>query len=132
MAHRPSTGELTLWSSDTGIDGHNPIDLDELDHLIPIDQMSSRVAYRDMADFAAALSDEREAAQLSRALDGPKPFRRFRNEIHQRLPHLVPVWNAFQQHRANGHAVEWLYDNNLIDEPTFDRYRADHPDPDVP
>jgi hypothetical protein len=27
----PQTGEITIWTSDTGIDGQNPVDLDELD-----------------------------------------------------------------------------------------------------
>ena len=31
----PGTGEIVLWTSDTGIDGENPVDLDELD-LLPL------------------------------------------------------------------------------------------------
>ncbi len=27
----PASGELVLWTSDTGIDGRNPVELDELD-----------------------------------------------------------------------------------------------------
>jgi hypothetical protein len=32
----PQTGEVAFWTSDTGIDGQNPVDLDELD-LVCID-----------------------------------------------------------------------------------------------
>ncbi|MEO7423516.1 MAG: hypothetical protein ABIU87_14160 [Ornithinibacter sp.] len=32
----PRTGEVAFWTSDTGIDGENPVELDELD-LILID-----------------------------------------------------------------------------------------------
>ena len=31
----PRTGQVAFWTSDTGIDGENPVDLDELD-LIPM------------------------------------------------------------------------------------------------
>ncbi len=29
----PQTGEIAFWTSDTGIDGQNPVDLDEVDLL---------------------------------------------------------------------------------------------------
>jgi hypothetical protein len=38
----PRTGEIAFWTSDTGIDGENPIDLGEVD-LLPIDPLPSRV-----------------------------------------------------------------------------------------
>jgi hypothetical protein len=37
----PRTGQVAFWTSDTGIDGENPVDIDELD-LIPIDPAESR------------------------------------------------------------------------------------------
>ena len=30
----PDTGEIAFWTSDTGIDGQTPVDLDELDLLV--------------------------------------------------------------------------------------------------
>lgn len=49
-AHRwlldPRTGQVAFWTSDTGIDGVNPVEIDELD-LIPIDPIPSYVWYRD-------------------------------------------------------------------------------------
>jgi hypothetical protein len=61
----PQTGEIVFWTSDTGIDGQTPIDLDDLDELglIGIDPLPSWVWYQDMADFAEAVTDER-AGQL--------------------------------------------------------------------
>ena len=53
----PTTGQVAYWTRDTGIDGENPVDLDELD-LIPIDPLPSKVWYQDMADFADRVSDE--------------------------------------------------------------------------
>ena len=47
----PQTGEIAFWTSDTEIDGENPVDPDALD-LMPIDPLPSGVWYADMADFA--------------------------------------------------------------------------------
>jgi hypothetical protein len=44
----PATGEVVFWTSDTGIDGQTPVDLDELD-LICIDPVPSYICYQDMA-----------------------------------------------------------------------------------
>lgn len=49
----PQTGDIVVWTSDTGIDGHTPVDLDELD-LIGIRPLPSYVWYQDMADFRRA------------------------------------------------------------------------------
>jgi hypothetical protein len=38
----PQTGEIAFWTSDTGIDGQTPVDLDELD-LVCIDPLPSWV-----------------------------------------------------------------------------------------
>ena len=53
----PRTGQVAFWTSDTGIDGENPVELDELD-LILIDPIPSYVWYQDMADFAEGISDQ--------------------------------------------------------------------------
>jgi hypothetical protein len=47
----PDSGEIVLWTSDTGIDGQTQVDLDDLDLLV-IDPLPSWVWYQDMADFA--------------------------------------------------------------------------------
>lgn len=127
----PQTGELIFWSADTGIDGQNPVDLDELDCL-SIDPLPSYVWYQDMADFAARISDERTARRLARALDGKGAFRRFRNELHQEYPHLLPVWYDFRDVRAQRRAVEWLSENALIDDDAARRFLENHADPELP
>jgi hypothetical protein len=124
------TGEIVYWTADTGIDGQHPIDLDDLDPgLLAIDALPPRVWYRDMADFADQISDERAARRLSRAIQGRGAFRRFKDELHTDHPELLPAWYAFSGNRANGRAVQWLLDNALIDRDTADRYFDDHPDP---
>ncbi|MFI7117327.1 UPF0158 family protein [Amycolatopsis sp. NPDC049868] len=127
----PRTGEMGFWTQDGGIDGRNPIDLDDVD-LMVIEPLPSSVWYQDMADFAAGISDGRAGERLSRALHGKGAFRRFKNELHDRYPHLVPVWNAFSDNRANRRAVEWLADHSLVEEGAADRFAAEHPDPDLP
>jgi hypothetical protein len=127
----PETGEIVLWTSDTGIDGQNPVDLDELD-LTVIDPLPSHVWYRDMADFAALVQDEQAARRLSRAIQGRGAFRRFKDELHEEYPELLPAWYDFRDARARHRAVEWLADNSLIAADAAERYVADHPVPDLP
>jgi hypothetical protein len=127
----PETGEIVLWTADTGIDGQNPVDLDELD-LIAIDPLPSYIWYQDMADFVAQVRDERAERRLARAIQGKGAFRRFRDELHEEYPHLLPGWYAFRDARAHRRAVEWLADNSLITDDAASQYRDQHPDPDLP
>lgn len=126
----PETGEIVLWTSDGGLDGQTRVDLDELD-LIRIDPLPSHVWYQDMEDFAGRVTDERATERLTRALRGKGAFRRFKDELHRGFPELVPSWNAFREARARRHAVDWLVDNELIDADAAERYRAEHPEPDL-
>jgi hypothetical protein len=127
----PQTGEIVFWTSDTGIDGQNPVDLDELD-LLCIDPLPSYIWYRDMADFAEQVRDERAGRRLARAIDGKGAFRRFRAELHEEYPELLPAWHAFRDIRAQRRAVEWLADNSLIADDAAARYLGEHPDPELP
>ena len=60
---------MVLWTSDTGIDGENPVELDELD-LIVIDPLPSYVWYQDMVDFADGISDRAAGRRLSELAAG--------------------------------------------------------------
>jgi Uncharacterised protein family (UPF0158) len=127
----PQTGEIALWTSDTGIDGQTPVDLDELD-LVCIDPLPSWVWYQDMADFAEAITGERAGRRLARAIQGRGAFRRFKDELHEEHPGLLAAWYAFREARAVRRAVQWLADNSLIDDDAADRFLVGHPDPDLP
>ena len=48
-----------------------------------------------MVDFADGLSDRDTGQRLSRSLKGRETFRRFRNEVYERHPELVSVWQSF-------------------------------------
>jgi hypothetical protein len=127
----PETGEIVFWTADAGIDGDTPVDLDELD-LIAIDPLPSYVWYQDMADFTAQVSDEQARRRLARAIDGRGAFRRFRNELHEEYPHLLPAWEALQKVRAHRRAVTWLAETSLITDEAAAQYLEEHPDPDIP
>ena len=127
----PQTGEIAFWAADTGIDGQTPVDLDDLD-MVCIHPLPSWVWYQDMADFAETITDERAGRRLARAIQGKGAFRRFKDELHEEYPDLLPAWYAFRDARVTRRAVEWLADNSLIDEDAASHFLASHPDPDLP
>ena len=97
-----------------------------------IDPLPSWVWYQDMADFAAGITGEPAGRRLARAIQGKGAFRRFRNELHEEFPDLLPAWYAFRDARAKRRAVRWLADNSLIDDDSADRFLDGHPDPALP
>ncbi len=127
----PNTGEIAVWTADTGIDGQTPVDLDELD-LVVIGPLPSWVWYQDMADFADGITDERAGRRLARAIQGKGAFRRFKDELHEEYPDLLAAWYAFRDTRARRRAVQWLADNSLIDDGSADRFLSGQPDPALP
>jgi hypothetical protein len=127
----PHTGEIAFWTADTGIDGQTPVDLDELD-LIVIDPLPSWIWYQDMADFADGVTDERAGRRLARAIQGKGAFRRFKDELHEEHPDLLPAWYAFRDTRASRRAVQWLADNSLIDDDAADRFLDRNPEAVLP
>ena len=127
----PRTGQVVYWASDTGIDGENPVEIDELD-LILIDPLPSYVWYQDMADFADGISDRAAGRRLSQSLQGKGAFRRFKNQVYELHPELTSAWHALRDARARLRAVEWLVHQGLIDEGAAERFASDHPHPDLP
>lgn len=67
----PRTGEVAFWTSDTGIDGQNPVEIDELD-LVPIDPLPPYVWYQDTVDFADGHQRRRGQAALQDGSAGPR------------------------------------------------------------
>jgi hypothetical protein len=127
----PRSGDITFWTADTGIDGHHPIDLDELDpDLVAIDPLPSWIWYQDMADFTETIASEQARQRLARAIQGKGAFRRFKDELHDRHPGLLPAWYTFRDSRARHRAVQWLADRALISDEDADRFQAEHPYPD--
>jgi len=127
----PRTGEIAFWTSDTGIDGENPVEIDELD-LIAIDPLPSYVWFQDMADFAEGISDREAGRRLSQALRGRGPFGRFKNELYEHHPELISAWHNLRDVRAQRRAVESLRDHGLIEDAAEQKFSTEHPDPDLP
>ena len=67
-----------------------------------------------------------------RAIDGKGAFRRFKNELNEEYPDLLPAWYAFRDARARRRAVQWLADHSLIDDGCADRFLAGNSDPVLP
>jgi hypothetical protein len=127
----PQTGEVSFWTSDTGIDGQNPVEVEELD-LILIDPLRSYVWYQDMVDFAEGVSDRVAGRRLAGSLQGRGAFRRFKHQLYERHPELISAWHALRDARAQRRAVEWLLDEDLIDDRAAEEFALDHPDPLLP
>jgi hypothetical protein len=127
----PRTGQVAFWTSDTGIDGENPVEIDELE-LIPINPLPSYIWYQDMADFAGGISDSAASRRLTQSLQGKGAFRRFKNQIYEHHPELISAWHAWHDVRAQRRAVEWLLDQGLIDENAAQQFATAHSDPRLP
>ena len=127
----PQTGEVSFWTSDTGIDGQNPVELEELD-LILIDPLPSYVWYQDMVDFAEGVSDRVAGRRLAGSLQGRGAFRRSKHQLYEHHPELISAWHALRDVRAQRRAVEWLLDEDLIDDSAAEEFALDHPDPSLP
>lgn len=93
------TGEVVLWTVDGGIDRESPVDLDDLD-LVVIGPLPPYIWYQDMADVAARVSDDVAGRRLTRAIQGKGAFRRFKNELHEEYPDLLPIWHTFRAERG--------------------------------
>ena len=127
----PRTSEVVFWTSDTGIDGENPVDLDELD-LILIDPVPSYVWNQDVVDFAEGISDRAAGRDRGRSLNGKRAFRGLRNELYERHPELIGVWQSLREARARARAVRWLVQQGLLEEEVARQFTNDHPEPALP
>jgi hypothetical protein len=127
----PTTGQVAFWTSDTGIDGQNPVEIDELD-LVAIDPLPPHIWHQDMVDFADGISGVAAGQHLKESLQGRGAFRRFKNQIYEHHPDLISAWHAFRDVRAQRRAVDWLLEQDLVDDRAAQRFADDHPDPKLP
>jgi hypothetical protein len=127
----PRTGQVAFWTTDTGIDGENPVEIDEPD-LTLIDPLPSYVWFQDMADFAEGISNRTAGRRLSESLHGRSTFRRFKNLIYEDYSELIAPWHALRDVRGQRRAVDWLSEQGLIHDEVSRQFAADHPDPAFP
>ncbi len=108
-----TTGDVVL-SADEMLTGEEPAeDYDENpDRYLPVEPVSSEEAYEIMERFVAGLAQNKEAARLSKALSGPHPFRRFKDEIAG-CEELKKMWFDFHDAEMEKLAIEWLEYNGI-------------------
>jgi len=75
--------------------------------FLRIEPMNPREGYRIMADFVADLPSSRVREKLEWSLDGPKPFRRFKDALRDDET-IRKQWFDFHNARMRELAIEWL------------------------
>ena len=80
--------------------------------FLPIKPMNPRGGYRIMADFVADLPSSRVREKLEWSLDGPKPFRRFKDAVREDEA-IRKQWFDFHNARMREVAIEWLADHQI-------------------
>lgn len=103
------TGEL--WLNNDGVDDV-PDDLEDNPRYLLIEAMASHDAFQIMEDFVDELADSPEAEVLQAALNGRKPFRRFKDTLLD-YPELRDRWFAFEETRLNRLAEAWCEEQGI-------------------
>lgn len=102
--------------------------IDDPERLVPIEPIPSRLAYADMEDFTARVSDPSARDLPSGRSPGPGRFRRFRDTLHE-PDQLREAWSAFHDARRDRRAIAWLRDHRLVDEDQAEAAIEARPDP---
>lgn len=80
------------------------------DEVIRIDPLESWESFRSMVDFADGQSPK-NADKLYRALNGSRPFARFKAAVD--ILDLLKEWYAFKDKWFEERAEEWLHENGV-------------------
>jgi hypothetical protein len=105
------TGDILL--STEGVDEDDlPEDLEDNPRYLLIDPLASHESFQIMEDFVDSLGDTKEAGRLEEALNRRKPFRQFKDTLHERTG-LSDAWYAFEQKGLKRLAEEWCEDNGI-------------------
>jgi hypothetical protein len=99
------TGDILL-STEGLDDGDLPEDLEDNPRYRLIDPMPSHESFQIMEDFVDSLGDTKEAGRLQDALNRRKPFRQFKDTLHEHTD-LSDAWYAFEQQELKRLAEEW-------------------------
>lgn len=77
------------------------------DRYISIPQVDSTEAYSDMEEFITTVENERLQARLWQAVNGRRPFRRFKDVLADH-PRERERWFGFEDDRIKDRVLEWL------------------------
>jgi hypothetical protein len=113
-----ATWLLDLESGAVILAGVDDDDLEELqeedwedpDRFLPILAMDSHESFEIMADYVEELPEGEGCRALARALRLPKPFRSFKDTLHD-FPDLRERWFKYHDARMLQYAQEWLEEN---------------------
>lgn len=92
-------GEEDDWD-----DGFGPLEGGRFQSIEPVE---SRQGFRWMENFALRQEDERVRERLLDALDRPRPFRRFKDALHE-FPQVRDEWYRYEDRKLKERAREWL------------------------
>jgi hypothetical protein len=105
------TGDILLKTE--GIDEDDlPEDLEDNPRYLLIDPLDSHEEFQIMEDFVDSLGDTKQASKLQDALNRSKPFRQFKDTLHDHT-NLSDAWYAFEQKELARLAEEWCEKNGI-------------------
>jgi len=111
----PHTGQMALHPDESDMDAEfeegafAPTDPDD---LLDAPAWSSREAYRLMEEFVESEASGAAADALRRALEGRKPFRRFKDRLGD-FPVLRERWFEFEADRMRAEAEAFYEDEGI-------------------
>jgi hypothetical protein len=82
------------------------------DRYLEVPRADSSEAFRDMQEFVDTVHSQSLKNRLSRALQGQRPFRRFKDALSD-SPQDEELWYRFQTDRLQQRAREWLAENGI-------------------
>ncbi|RJO73128.1 MAG: hypothetical protein C4523_02105 [Myxococcales bacterium] len=105
------TGQVRYWCESDGDETESDdLDAEEVDaapeRYVPIDPPDSHEAFRWMERFADGMEDKQVQNALFRALDGRRPFRRFKDALAD-FPGRLEAWYAFEEECVYECMAEW-------------------------
>lgn len=105
------TGDILLKTEGLD-DGDVPEDLEDNPRYLLIDPLESHESFQIMEDFVDSLGDIKDADRLRDALNRRKPFRQFKDTLHEHTD-LSDEWYAFEQKELARLAGEWCEGNGI-------------------
>ena len=111
----PTTGKIALWGEEAADEAETEgWDLDDRGG-IQIEPIPAAEGYADMERFISTVQDPLCQERLVRAIDRKKPFRNFKEVLHE-CPDLPAQWESFHDAAMKVRAIEWLRDFEQVED----------------
>lgn len=89
-----------------------PENIEEDPRYLWIEPIASQESYQIMEDFIATVDDSNVSARLTHAIEGAKPFRHFKEALHD-FPSLREAWFAFEIAAHIRFSETWCKENGI-------------------